>query len=83
MGQPTGVTVLTHTRPAAKPIPTQRVRVNNELEKNTPLGIPRLEHGYTRGSQVCDPYPYPWDTHYPNTNAGLDTGTDPQMRVAV
>ena len=43
----------------------------------------RLEHGYTRGSQVRDPYPYPWDTHYPNTNAGLDTGTDPQMRVAV
>ena len=39
-GQPTGVTVLTRTRPAAKPIPTQRVRVNDELEKNTPLGIP-------------------------------------------
>ena len=47
------------------------------------LPISRLEHGYTRGSQVRDPYPYPWDTHYPNTNAGLDTGTDPQMRVAV
>ena len=43
----------------------------------------RLEHGYTRGSQVRDPYPYPWDTHYPNTSVGLHTGTDPQTRVAV
>ena len=40
-----GVTVLTCTRPAAKPIPTQRVRVNDELEKNT-LGYTRS--GYTQ-----------------------------------
>ena len=43
----------------------------------------RLEHGYTHGSQVRDPYLYPWDTHYPNTNTGLNMGTDLQMRVAV
>ena len=45
--------------------------------------VARLEHRYTRRSQVRDPYPYPWDTHYPNTSVGLHMGTDPQMRVAV